>query len=167
VGPPLNALGEAAEDPDGALDGGIHRGAAAAQGARRRPLWVHRLDQQRASARAARLDERVGHQRLAAFEALVVLRVTAEVAGHQHGVDLARLEHRPCGAIVAVDVGFAPTGQVDRVRHRRGGGKPRAHAAAQRRGQGPQLEPRIAREGGRDDAVAAAVGDHRQPPAAQ
>ena len=109
-----------------------------------------------------RLGHALGRLDLAAAELLRVVRVPAEVAGEEDGVDLAGLEERAGDLGEARDVLLAPAGEVDRVHERRGrrqGLGELARVASEPR----QLEPGGGGEVGGDDSVPAAVRGERDP----
>ena len=103
---------------------------------------------------------------LAHAKLLVHPAVSAEVAGEQDGVHLARLEHGRRHALEVAEVLLARPGQVDRVvgDHRR---CDRLQPRGQAIGQGGQLEPQCRREVGGDDTGAAAVAHDGEAVAAR
>ena len=148
---------------DGALDRLQHRDAAAAQPLRGRAARVHALDDQRPAGLLRGRRERVDRVELARRERPAVGRVAAEVAREQHRIDLARAQQRRRRAVERAHVLLAAAGQVDRVADRRRRRQPGAQLRGQR-GAGPRHgEPRLLGERRGDPAVAAAVGEHRDP----
>ena len=133
---------------------------------RRRPRGhLHRLDQQRLAARVAQLGDAGGDGQLLLARLGRVARVAAEVARVEHGVD-ARIGDQRVGDVrERVDVGLARAGQVDRVRDLRQR-QVRLHPRGRLRRQRRQLEAGVGEQVGGEHAVAAAVGQHRDSPAA-
>ena len=78
-------------------------------------MGVHRLDDERPAALGRQPSHTPRDVALGPFVLLTVLRVAAEVAGQQRGVDLARLEQEPGDSLEAGEILLAAAREVDRV----------------------------------------------------
>ena len=139
------------------------RYTALAHRIRRRLGGVHRLGDQRPAAGANGGGDGMRHLDLPLEELLRVLAVPAEVAGHEHRIDLAGVEQCLGDVRVRHEVLLAAAGEVDRVAGGRGGRQVGRDRGREPRAQHRQLQPGSVDLITGDRAVTAAVADDRDP----
>ena len=148
-----------------AVDVAVHRDARGPQHLAGRAVGVDRLHDERLVLGRDRGGHLPGRGQLGPVSAGLLGRVAAEVAGQQHAVDLVGGEQHRDAPGVARGVLLARAGEVDRVGHRGLRPQRRLELGGERAGQHRGHEPDRHQRVGGHGAVAATVGEDRDPAA--